>query len=70
MKMAEKEKKLQEFRAKTATSAQQKLRQQKKDALKEADLKKAAERQRQLKTKEFAREQRERAARTALAKKQ
>jgi len=65
MKLAEKEKKLQEFRAKTATTAQQNLKKQKLEAKREADLKKASEMERLLKTKEFAKEQREKAARKA-----
>ena len=70
IKLADKEKKVQDFRAKTATTAQQKLKKQQLDAKREAELKKASEKERLLKTKEFAREQREKAARKAQQKKQ
>jgi hypothetical protein len=60
---------LQEFRAKTATTAQQNLKKQKLEAKREADLKKASETERLLKTKEYAKDQREKAARKALTKK-
>ena len=69
MKMADKQKKLQDFRAKTATTAQSKLKQQQKDAKKEAELKEASKRERMLKTQEFAKDQREKAARKAQQKK-
>ena len=56
MKMADKEKKLAEFRAKTATPAQKRLKQQQTDAKKAAELKKAQELERRNKTKSYAAE--------------
>ena len=50
----EKQNKVEEFRAKTATIAQQRLKQQKADAKREADLKKAKEAERLIKAKEYA----------------
>ena len=66
--MADKERKIAEFRAKTATTAQQRLKKQKEDQRREAELKKAADRERLLKTKEFAAKQREKAAKKANEK--
>jgi len=67
--MAEKQKKLQEFRAKTASTAQQKLKQQQLEAKKEVELKRAQEKERMVKAREFAREQREKATKKAQSKK-
>ena len=68
-KLIEKQIKVDEFRAKTATIAQQRLKQQKAEAKKEADLKKAKEVERLVKAKEYAAKQREMAVKKANQKK-
>ena len=68
-KIRAKQNQVEQFRAKTATAAQQRLKQERAQKKKEEELAKAQERERQLKSKEYGAKQREMAARKASQKK-
>lgn len=68
-KIRAKQDQVDQFRAKTATAAQQRLKQERAEKKKQDELSKAQERERQLKSKEYGAKQRELAARKASQKK-
>ena len=68
-KIRAKQDQVEQFRAKTATAALQRLKQERAEKKKQDELSKAQERERQLKSKEYGAKQRELAARKASQKK-